>query len=606
MCAGLPGPRREFGHWSEPAVRLAHATDAAPAAATAAGEVPAPAGQAASDPELLLALVGDIRLDDRTDLQRRLGLDPSQPIGDPDLVLAAYRRWGDLCVEHLVGDFAFALWDGRRRQVMCARDPFGTRPFYFHLAPATFAFSSGPEALLRLPVVPCRLNPLAAVDYLYHRYEDTEASPWLDVLRLPPGSSLVVGTDQVRRRRFWHPESIAELRLGSDAEYEEAFRVALGDAVGARLAATGVGIYLSGGLDSSSVACVARPLYRGGRLATFSAGFDLDPGSDERAFAAAVAAHIGADAHVVRPEDTSPLADWAGAPWTGPAPGCSPQVAVVRSVTESAVEHGVSVLLSGIGGDSVVSHGPAYLTELAASGHPGRFLVEARALARRHHRPLGHVVQKYGLRPFVPTAMIRARRALHGKDFAIAGVRAPVRIEVIEAMGLEGRAADLGLTDHLPRTARLAHLAELTAGLPPYALELSHHVDAVTGVERRYPVLDRRLAELCLSLPGDQKLRDGWTRSIMRRALAGVVPEVVRLRPGKSDLSDPLVRGLLGPDRPVFDALVARPGPVSDWIDPTALTTLWHRCLAERRAADCFILWRVAVLSRWLTHHGLA
>ena len=606
MSAGLPGPRRGFAHWSEPAVRLAQAQAKDTDASTAGGDEPEPAAPPASDPELSLAVVGDIRLDDRSDLRGRLGLDPSQPIADPHLVLAAYRRWGDLCVEHLVGDFAFALWDGRRRQVTCARDPFGTRPFYFHLSPSMFAFASAPEALLRLPAVPHRLNARAVVDYLFHRYEDTEASPWLDVLRLPPGSSLVVGADHVRRHRFWHPESIAELGLGSDAEYEEAFRVALGDAVGARLAATGVGIYLSGGLDSSSVACVASRLYRGGRLATFSAGFDLDPGSDERPFAAAVAAHIAADAHVVRPEDTSPLAEWAGAPWTGPGPGCSPQVAVVRSVTECAVEHGVSVLLSGIGGDSVVSHGPAYLTELAGSGRPGRFLVEARALGRRHHRTLGHVVQKYGLRPFVPAPVVRARRALRRQNFAIAGVRAPVRPEVIEALGLEGRAADLGLPDHLPRTARQAHLAELTAGLPAYALEVSHHVDAVTGVERRYPFLDRRLAELCLSLPGDQKLRDGWTRSIMRRALVGVVPEVVRLRPGKSDLSNPLVRGLLGPDRPALEAFVANPGPVTEWVDPADLTTLWHRCLAERRTADCFILWRVAVLSRWLTHHDLA
>jgi asparagine synthase (glutamine-hydrolysing) len=266
----------------------------------------------------------------------------------------------------------------------------------------------------------------------------------------------------------------------------------------------------------------------------------------------------------------------------------------------------VSVLLSGIGGDSVVSHGVAYLTELAGSGHPGRFLAEARALARRHHRPLAHVVQKYGLRPFAPPAVVRARRALRGRDFGIAGVVAPVRADVVAGLRLEERAADRGVPRPPPRTARLAHLAELTAGFSPYALEVSFHTDAVVGVQRRYPFLDRRLAELCLSLPGDQKLRDGWTRSIMRRALAGVLPEVVRLRPGKADLSDPLVRGLLGADRVALDALVACPGAVAEWVDPAALTSLWHRCLADRRADDCFILWRVAVLARWLDHHGLA
>ncbi len=129
------------------------------------------------------------------------------------------------------------------------------------------------------------------------------------------------------------------------------------------------------------------------------------------------------------------------------------------------------------------------------------------------------------------------------------GVSAPVRAEGVRGLRLPERAADLGRT-RSPRTARQAHLAELTSGHPSYAHEGSYRADAVVGVERRYPFMDRRLAELCLSLPGDQKLRDGWTRSIMRRALTGVLPEVVLQRPGKADLSHTFVRGLLGSDRP--------------------------------------------------------
>ncbi|HEX7277608.1 MAG TPA: asparagine synthase-related protein [Acidimicrobiales bacterium] len=555
-----------------------------------------------SDSSAGIAIVGDIRLDDRAELLAGVGDQTRREVGDPELVLAAYRRWGDRFVEHLTGDFAFALWDSRKRLVTCARDPFGTRPFYYHLSPSTFAFASDPEAVLRLPGVPRRLNPAALVDYLDNRYDDEEAGVWRDVSRLPAGTTLTVGADLVRRRRFWHPGAVPEVRLGSDAEYEEAFRVALTDAVRARLPATRAGVSLSGGLDSSSLACVAGPLYRAGRLATFSARFALDPGSDEWAYATTAAAQAGADLHACRPEDTSPLADWSGSAWSGPAPGCSPQGAVVRAVTGAATERGVSVLLTGYGGDSVVSHGAAYLTELAASGHPLRFLAEARALGRRHGRPVGPLVRRFGLRPFVPSAVVRTRRRLLRRDVAVGGVAALLRPEVVRGLRPEGLAGER----RPPRTARLAHEAEVAGGFLPYALETFFHTDAVVGVERRHPFLDRRLAELCLGLPGDQKLRDGWTRSIMRRALVGIVPDAIRERPGKADLTGPFLRGLLGPDRPGLEELVARPGVVTEWVDPAALTALWHRCVAERGADDCFTLWRVAVLSRWLTHHGIA
>jgi asparagine synthase (glutamine-hydrolysing) len=276
---------------------------------------------------------------------------------------------------------------------------------------------------------------------------------------------------------------------------------------------------------------------------------------------------------------------------------------VCRAVTESAAEHAVSVLLSGVGGDSVVSHGVSYLTELVGSGRPDRFVAEVRALARRHDRPMAPLIRAYGLRPFVPAGVLRARHRVRGGDLRVDGVRAPVRAEVIRELRLPERAADLG-PSHPPLTARQAHLAELTSGHPSYALEGSYRADAVSGVERRYPFMDRRLVELCLSLPGNQKLRDGWTRSIMRRALVGILPEVVRQRPGKADLSLTFRRGLLGQDRAALEELVARPGPAAEWVDPVALTTLWQRCLREGRSADCFALWRVAVLSRWLTHHG--
>jgi asparagine synthase (glutamine-hydrolysing) len=383
--------------------------------------------------------------------------------------------------------------------------------------------------------------------------------------------------------------------LPDDAAYEEAFRACLTRAVTVRLPAGAAGIYLSGGLDSSSVACLAGP-----PTVAFSAVFDEEPRSDERIYAAAAAEKAGSEHVHCYPERTSPLADWPGAPGRWPAPSCDPQSAVVRAITEEAVARGVTVLLNGFGGDSVVSHGAAYLSELLCSIRPRRFLAEVEAIAHRHRRSAWRLARDYGLMPQVPRAVLRHRRTRQ-----IAGSGIPVRPDVASALGVHERLGERA-AQTVVRTARDAQLRELTSGHIALALEGSYHVDRAVGVERRYPFLDRRLAELCLSLPGDQKLREGWTRSILRRSLARVLPETVRTRVGKTDLTYAFRRGLLTADRALLEGLVANPTAVADIVDPAALRALWHRCLADSGASDCYALWRVAALADWLRRHSFA
>lgn len=545
-------------------------------------------------------MIGDLRLDDREPLAARVGIVERSTTTDADLVLAAYRRFGDRCPEQLVGDYAFALWDESRRRFFCARDPFGVKPFYYHLSRHVFAFGSDPHAVLRTSGASRDLDPGPLVDYLFGVFEDTAGTPFREVARLPPGHILVVEADRHQCRRHWFPEAVPERRLSDDAAYEEAFREALMGAVGSRLPASDAGVFLSGGLDSSAVLCVAQRSEAGGRLRGFSAVFDDEPLSDERGYAQAAATHAGSELVLCYPERTSPLHDWVGAPWTGPAPSANPQVALSQAIIEAATGRGVKVLLTGFGGDSVVSHGPAYLTELARSLRLRQFAAAVRATARRHQRPVWPLVKRYGLAPNVPRSVIHRRRA---GQVQAGGV--PVRPDLAAALGVPDRMAAVQ-TRTLSRTARDAHLSNLMSGQTAFALEGSWHVDAATGVERRHPFLDRRLAELCLSLPGDQKLRDGWTRSIMRRALIGILPEEVRGRVGKTDLLPGFRRSLLKADRPVLEALVEKPTALAEWVEPAALDSLWHRCLTDGGMLDCYTLWRVAVLAAWLRHHGFA
>ena len=346
----------------------------------------------------------------------------------------------------------------------------------------------------------------------------------------------------------------------------------------------------------AALACLASRL--GARsLHAYTAVFEADPASDERVWSAAAVARSGAKGRQCHPTNTSPLADWAGASWKGASPACNPQISVCRVTLEAAADDGMPVLLHGFGGDSVVSHGLAYLAELLGSGRVVRAAAEAQALGRHHTTGGRRFIQNYAVGPFVPDA---AQRAMH-RARRRPTLRQPdlLRPEVARRFGLDGP-----LSRVRPRSARADHVADLAAGIHSHVLEASHRVDAVVGVERRYPFFDRPLVELCLSLPGDQKLRNGWTRSIMRRALADILPTEVLQRPGKGNLAPGFRRALATTDRAALDAVVARPGALEEWIDPRTLTGMWQRCKEGGSDRDWFALWRAAVAGRWLTHHG--
>ena len=159
--------------------------------------------------------------------------------GDAGLALAAYLEWGEGCVEHFLGDFAFAVWDPRHRRLFCARDHMGMRQLIYHHSPGRFfAFATEPRAILVLPQVPYRINEARIADYLVEELEgiDKTSTFFEEVYRLPPAHTLTVTPEGMRQRRYWALEAGPELRLASDDEYAEAFLEVFTEAVRCRLA----------------------------------------------------------------------------------------------------------------------------------------------------------------------------------------------------------------------------------------------------------------------------------------------------------------------------------------------------------------------------------
>ena len=210
-----------------------------------------------------IAVVANCRLDNRAELCDALGLRAAerQAHTNGDLLLLAWLRWREACPARLLGDYAFAVWDAKRRTVFCARDPVGIKPFYYALTATSFAFASTVEAALAAPSVGNQLDDATVAAWLTRVSLVSPTHTFFEAVRkLPPGHCLTATHGNppiVKLHRHWRPEQTASYTDGarrSDADYAEELRHLSRQAVKARLPTAGrVGAHLSGGLDSLSV-----------------------------------------------------------------------------------------------------------------------------------------------------------------------------------------------------------------------------------------------------------------------------------------------------------------------------------------------------------------
>jgi asparagine synthase (glutamine-hydrolysing) len=208
------------------------------------------------------------------------------------LILDAYEKWGEDCVKHLFGDFAFAIWDDRRQRYFCARDHFGVKPFYYTYIDNEFAFSTSLNELRLNPRVSNTLNEIAVGDYLlFGVNQDLSTTIFKDIHRLPPGHTLTVANGRITTRRYWSPEPTTELRFRDPESYVERFSELLSLAVNDRVTTDRVAISMSGGLDSTSLAAIAHSQNKD--VHAFAVVYDNLIPDEERHYATLAANHLG-------------------------------------------------------------------------------------------------------------------------------------------------------------------------------------------------------------------------------------------------------------------------------------------------------------------------
>lgn len=477
-------------------------------------------------------LVSDSRLDNRPELVRKLGL--RQPdadadaVGDGELLHAAWQRWGEGCVEHLLGDFAFALWDAATQSMFLARDVFGVRPLYYHHVPGRLlVFGSQADTVLALREVPADVDPARLADAMVGELEgaDSVSSFFPAVKRLAPAHTLRVRADlgQLEPRRYWTPAPRSEDAGGAAGEWTDALREALRRAVQRRLrASTRVGSMMSGGVDSTAVVALASRADAGARFPVFS-GIDSRGDSDETAGIRRMYQAFDLEPHCADLADLSDLLPELRAELDDLAEPFDGTMALLSAQYLMAGRAGVHVLLDGMPADLLYGIGDG-AGELMRAGR----LRQALAVLRNRYLADGRAwpgvaAVRSALWSLVPEALRHARmERLWKSEYRSLLSQSLVASAVVSAVDLERRHQDFRRACHGAHTGRAGTVMDA-----PYAyaaIDRYGRVAARHGVEPRHPFLDRELVELHRRIPVRLVNRGGWSKWPLRQAMADILP----------------------------------------------------------------------------------
>jgi asparagine synthase (glutamine-hydrolysing) len=449
---------------------------------------------------------------------------------DTEVVLAAYAEWGADCVQQFNGMWAFAIHDRRRQRLFCSRDRFGVKPFYYIDTDRILAFGSEIKQLVDL--LPERTaNTEVMHAFLISGLTDySEDTFFQDVRKLLPGHNLLVDLQSgaVECRQYYRVQAM-DLHDATPEEIEQRFLQLFESSIEFRLRSdVPVGVCLSGGLDSSAIAMLAAPRYQSRSCQPFCAitAISTDPENNESRYAKQIVERAGLRWLSVTPTPGDFVKAMPDIAYHQDEPILSPSPVMQYFVMRAARENGVTVLLDGQGADE------------ALLGYQYYFGMYLRSVCRDN----GVVAGLRALR----SAVAQNTRLSYGSALKyILGIATPQLRYMRDRLA----AAYLHSAPPLPQILcdqaasvsglRSFQSQEISANTLPPLLRYEDRNSMAFGVETRLPFLDYRLVELCVGLSMDYKIRDGWTKWVLRRCMTGIVPEAIVWRKDKIGFEAP-------------------------------------------------------------------
>ncbi len=453
---------------------------------------------------------------------RGRGRDVARGVSDAELLLHAYHAWDERCLEHVIGDFTFAIWDERERRLFCAVDPFGIRPFYYARVNDTVVFSNTLDCVRLYPEVSDSLDDTAVGDFLlFGQYVDLDRTIYAAIRRIPRSHCLIASRDRVALQRYWEIKQEDELDDSDPQALVEEFRLRLLNAARDRLRTRRIAVSMSGGLDSTLVTAMAVKALREReapwQVTPFTTVFRELIADDEEIYARAAAEHLGLELQLQSGDDFVPF-DWAEADcWRPPEPTANPGWGhYVRSMAE--VARVAPLALTGWEGDEPLRAWlPGHWRRLFQSGRWGRLFRDLFWYARNEKGP-----PPIGAR----TALVRVRRLL---PTALPGWLAP---DFVQRAALRARWRELRHAQ--PRAYYAGSRARYLEHVP-WAAVFDGYDAAWTGcpIETAHPLMDTRLIAWLARVPAIP-----WCsrKHLLRKAAHTVLPESIARR-AKTPLS---------------------------------------------------------------------
>jgi len=495
-----------------------------------------------------LWIAADARIDAREELLA--AFDPSQraalaDAADEDLILAAYRRWGERCAEYLRGDFSFAIWDTTQRAVFCARDPFGVKPFFYAADDKRVIFSNVLACVLQFPGVSGGLDDLSIADFLLFEHNQRPASTvFAGINRLEAAHVWCRRQQATRTSRYWSlPENVT-LRYARKGEYVEQFREVLGRAVSDRITTRRAAVMMSGGLDSTSIAATAIACRAKSdlELRAYATVHDTLIPDEERHFSGIAAKGLGIPIEYGAADGYALYERFDQLGHYFPEPGNEPHAAQTVDLAHRAAKH-ARIALTGWDGDALLCESPrSYFNWLACRGN----WLRASAVATRYAAQRPSSIWRQ-FRGFVQT-----RATSYSPPFP-----SWVRSDLAQRLGLRERWASIHAQPRLAQPLRpyayhvLRYIAQRSNFFDTY-----HPGWTGAAIEFRHPLLDLRVVDFCLSVPPFP-----WChrKELLRRAMAGTLPDAILRRPKTPLAGFPYMKLLARPESRWIDEFVACP-----------------------------------------------
>lgn len=506
-----------------------------------------------------LVITADARIDNRDELIKLLGLSNNQPTADGRLILEAYRKWGRDCVQHLEGEFAFAIFDRHAGTLFCATDHIGFRPLYYYDTPGSFVFCSEMKGILAVKQTPNIFNEEALIEYFF-RQSDYAKTYNDEIFALLAGSTLTITDGKVSISKYWSPQPWGKYHFTRDKEWAECLRDVLLKAIENRMQTElPVGILLSGGLDSSSIACIAgrilekknRPLYAFSSVLPAShTGIE----QDERKYIGIVGKHLpNLEQVFIEAPDVGPLSNLEttfGLEETIP----NAFFYMDQALHEAAQKKNVRVLLSGFGGDFFVSHRGRYvlyqLIRQLKLKDAARVLRETKKFEKSYLQILktdyvaftklykyyykAMNMFRFNWQHYTPLKDSFSKSYTQKIDFA--------------------HPSDQGT--FMRQYINTGHMGRLMCTF--------YNRFAAYNMEAETPMFDKNVMDFMMDLPIDQLKTGGVKRSLIRRAMEGILPGEIQWRPDKTPFSPDYVARIIR-EKDAIRSLLNTPENAIEW-----------------------------------------